>query len=144
MFHKSLEERLSLWSEFRKNLDVVPDPLKSLSEFWSTAPMVIYNHNIDPYNYRSWPSPWEILAENKYDDFTLALMIGYTLKLTKKFNSNKIEVKTMVDSTKTKLYNLVYVNDDVVLNYDRFDTVNASDIEDLLYLENLVEIIFPR
>lgn len=144
MFHKSPEERLTLWSDFRKELDHISDPLNTLAEFWSTAPLVIHNHNIDPYNYKSWPTPWDIIVQNKYDDFTLALMIGYTLKLTKKFNNDKIEVRTMVDSAKTKLYNLVYVNDATVLNYDRFTSVNIRDVDQDLYLENLVDIVFPR
>jgi len=144
MFKQSLEERLTTWSEFRKNLDTDPNPLNSLAEFWAGAPLIIHNHNIDPYNYRSWPTPWEIINENKYDDFTLALMIGYTLKLTKKFNKDKIEVRTMVDSTKTKLYNLVYVNDETILNYNRFAAIKTQDLDSSLYLENLIEVIFPR
>lgn len=144
MFQKSPEERLTRWSDFRKELDHTSDPLNSLAEFWSQAPLIIHNHNIDPYNHRSWPTPWEIIVENKYDDFTLALMMGYTLKLTKKFNNDKIEVRTMVDSNKTKLYNLVYVNEEEVLNYDRFAAIKPQDIDTSLYLENLVEVIFPR
>ena len=144
MFHKSPEERLSAWSEFRKKLDTHSDPLESLADFWSAAPMIVFNHNIDQYNSKSWPTPWEIIVANKYDDFTLALMIGYTLKLTNKFNNNRIEVRTMVDSAKTKLYNLVYVDDVNVLNYDRYKVVTSQEIDDALYLENMVDIVFPR
>lgn len=144
MFHKSPEERLSEWAEFRKNLDTHSDPLNILADFWSAAPMIAFNHNIDQYNSRSWPTPWEIIVDNKYDDFTLALMIGYTLKLTNKFNSAHVEVRTMVDSTKKKLYNLVYVNNIDVLNYDRYKVVTSQEINNSLYLENMVDVVFPR
>lgn len=144
MFHKSPDERLSEWSEFRKNLDTLDNPLTELAEFWSTAPLVIYNHKVDPYNSKQWPTPWEMIVENKYDDFTLALMMAYTLKLTKKYNNDKIEVRTMVDSSKTRLYNLVYVNDTDVLNYERATAIKAQYIDDSLYLENIVDIVFPR
>jgi hypothetical protein len=144
MFHKSPDERLSEWSEFRKNLDTLDNPLTALAEFWSTAPLVIHNHKVDPHNPKNWPTPWDLIVENKYDDFTLALMIGYTLKLTKKYNNDKIEVRTMVDSTKTRLYNLVYVNDADVLNYERAEAIKAQYIDDSLYLENIVDIVFPR
>jgi hypothetical protein len=144
MFHKSPDERLSVWSEFRKDLDTLDDPLTSLVEFWSTAPKIIHNHKIDPYNPKSWPTPWELIVENKYDDFTLALMMAYTLKLTKKHNNDKIEVRTMVDSAKTKLYNLVYVNDENVLNYLPNSAAKAEDIDSSLYLENIINIVFPR
>ena len=144
MFHKSPDERLSDWVEFRKELDSLDDPLTQLTEFWSNAPLIVHNHLIDPHNPKSWPTPWEILYDNKYDDFTLALMIGYTLKLTKKFSSDKIEIRTMVDSSKTKLYNLVYVNDTDILNYDRHGIKKPNEIDNSLYLENIVEVIFPR
>ena len=144
MFHKSPDERLSEWSEFRKNLDTLDNPLTALAAFWSNAPLVIHNHKVDPYNPSSWPTPWDLIVENKYDDFTLALMIAYTLKLTKKYNNDKIEVRTMVDSNKTKLYNLVYVNDADVLNYERATAIKAQYIDDSLYLENIVNVVFPR
>jgi hypothetical protein len=144
MFDKSPDERLSDWSEFRKELDSLDNPLTHLSEFWANAPLVVHNPAIDPYNPKSWPTPWEILYDNKYDDFTLALMMGYTLKLTKKFNDHRIEVRTMVDSSKTKLYNLVYVDDKDILNYDRHIVTTSQEIDNELYLENIVEIIFPR
>jgi hypothetical protein len=144
MFHKSPDERLSEWSEFRKNLDTLDNPLTELAEFWSNAPLVIHNHKVDPHNPKSWPTPWDLIVDNKYDDFTVALMIAYTLKLTKKYNNDKIEVRTMVDSSKTKLYNLVYVNDTDVLNYERAAAIKAQYIDDSLYLENIVDVVFPR
>lgn len=144
MFHKSPDERLSDWSEFRKNLDTLDNPLTELAEFWSNAPLVIHNHKVDPRNPKSWPTPWDLIVDNKYDDFTVALMMAYTLKLTKKYNNDKIEVRTMVDSSKTKLYNLVYVNDTDVLNYERAAAIKAQYIDESLYLENIVDVVFPR
>jgi hypothetical protein len=144
MFKKSSDERLTEWSELRKSLDHIDDPFKKVLDFWNNAPSISYNHRVDPYNVKSWPTPWEIIVENKYDDFTLALMIGYTLKLSNRFKSDRIEIRTMVDYPKTKLYNLVYINENVILNYDKNCVVNSGDIDQNLYLENLIEVIFPR
>ena len=144
MIHKSPEERLASWSAIRKEVDRSDTPLVAVAEFWSTAPLVIYNYKIDQFNPKSWPTPWDIIVENKYDDFTLALMIGLTLKLTHRFALSKIEVRTMVDSAKTKLYNLVYVDDSAVLNFDRSNVVNAADIDPSLYLESSTDVLFPR
>ena len=144
MFDKSPDERLSLWSDLRRNLTTADDPLQLTAEFWSAAPVVIHNPKVDPYNPKSWSTPWELIYDNKYDDFTLALMIGYTLKFSERFKNDRIEIKTMVDSQRTKLYNLVYVNDTVILNYAPNEAVTAQEIDDSLYLENLVEVVFPR
>ena len=144
MFQKSLEERLTEWKALRENLDKSSDPLTTLSEFWGHAPMVPYNHHIDRYNHQSWPTPWDIIVENRYDDFTIALMMAQTLKLTEKFANSKIEVRTMVDETRTKLYNLVYIDDNMVLNYDRWQSIKSQDIPNTFFLENLVDIVRPR
>jgi hypothetical protein len=144
MFKKSPDERLSEWKSLRDNINSSDDPLNVVAEFWSQAPLIPYNRHIDQYNPKSWPTPWEIIVDNQYDDFTLGVMIGYTLKLTEKFANSKIEIRTMVDENRTKLYNLVYVNDSIVLNYDKWKTIKAQEIPDSFLLENLVDISKPR
>lgn len=144
MFHKTTDERLSSWSTIRKMIADSDTPLQLVANFWADAPRIAHNHNIDPYNYRSWPTPWEIIVTNKYDDFSLALMMGYTLKLTPKFSEDLIQIKTLVNQSKTQLYNLVFVNNEYVLNYERDEVTQFADIDSTLYLENQVDVIFPR
>ena len=91
MFNLSPDERLSAWADHRHSLDSSENPLETLIEFWDHPPYVPFNRNVDPYNQRSWPTPWEIIIENKYDDFTKVLMIAWTLKLTATFKDSKIE-----------------------------------------------------
>ena len=144
MFKKSPDERLSEWKAFREALNNSDDPLNQVAEFWSQAPTIPYNHHIDQYNPKSWPTPWEIIVDNKYDDFTLGIMIGYTLKLTEKFSNSKIELRTMVDENRTKLYNLVYIDDNMVLNYNKWNSTTVTEIPDSFLLENLIDITRPR
>jgi hypothetical protein len=139
----SVDQRLSAWVELRKKIDNTESPLEAMVDFWKDLPFVAYNKNVDPYNQRSWPTPWDIISENIYDDFTIAIMMGYTLLLTKKFADSRVEIKTMVDKNQTKLYNLVYLNDNTVLNYDN-GPVKAQDIPDSFRLENLVILERPR
>ena len=144
MFKRPPDERLSEWKSFREELDNSVDPLNKIAEFWGNAPLVLHNHLIDQYNTKSWPTPWEIIVDNKYDDFTLGLMIGYTIKLTEKFANSRVEVRTMVDQNRTKLYNLVYIDDNTVLNYDKWQITTAEKIPDSFLLENLIDIARPR
>lgn len=144
MFNKLPDDRLSEWKSLREAVDQHDDPLNMVAEFWGSAPMVSYNHKIDQYNQKSWPTPWEIIVENRYDDFTLGIMIGYTLKLTEKFSNSKIEVRTLVDENRTKLYNLVYIDNNMVLNYDKWKSIEAEKIPDSFLMENLVDIARPR
>jgi len=144
MFQKTVDERLSAWKNLREKIDSEDDSLSYLIEFWNQVPVVAYNHKIDQYNPKSWPTPWEILVENKYDDFTIALMIGWTLKLTKKFANSNIIIRTMVDETKTRLYNLVYIDENIVLNYSKWKSLTANDIPESFLTENVVNIDRPR
>lgn len=144
MLTKDTDQRLADWRSLRDSIDKSQDPFSVLTEFWSDVPLIPYNHKIDQYNTKSWPTPWEIIVDNRYDDFTLAMMMGLTLKLTDKFANSKIDIKTMVDENRTRLYNLVYVDDSMVLNYDRLRAVKAQDIPDSFLLENQVDILRPR
>lgn len=144
MFEQSVDQRLSSWIDFRKSLNDSTDPLQEVWDLWHQSPFIPYNKNIDPYYQRNWPSPWEIIAENKYDDFTRALMIAWTLKLTNKFAESKIEIRTLVDNKFNREYNLVYVDDSWVINYNDNGPITIKDIPDSFRIENLVEVKAPR
>jgi hypothetical protein len=143
MFHESVDDRLSDWAAFRKSLNTSLTPFEDICEYWRQAPYIPFNHNIDPFNQRSWPTPWDIIVSNKYDDFTKALMIGWTIKLTDKFKSSKIEIKTLVNDQKSCYYNVVYVNDETVLNYNDNGPVSAEKVPDSFFIENIIELKNP-
>jgi len=140
MFQKTVDERLSHWANFRKHIDTSRDPFLDVCEFWRTAPYVPYNNNVDPYNQKSWPTPWEIIVRNRYDDFTKALMIGWTLQLTEKFKTAKIEIKTLVNDQKTCYYNIVCVDDHWAINYNDNGPVLLESISDSFFIENIIEL----
>ena len=140
MFDKSIDDRLSFWSAHRTELEDSSDPLNDVWEFWKSAPYIPYNRNIDPFNQRSWPTPWDIIVENKYDDFTKSLMIAWSLRYTTRFKNSKIEIKTLVDKKKNCYYNVVCVDDSWVINYNDNGPTSIEDLPDSFYLENLIEV----
>lgn len=144
MFELLTDDRLSAWAEHRHQIDQSNNPLEYLATFWDSAPFVPYNRKIDPFNSKSWPTPWEIIVENKYDDFTKALMMSWTLKLTDKFKDSKIEIKTYTDRDNNREYNIVSVNDSAVLNFKDSCVVDPKEIPEGFYLENLIVVQRPR
>lgn len=144
MFNQNIDDRLSSWAEHRAHLSNSTLPFVDVWEFWQHAPYIPYNNKIDPYHQASWPSPWEIIVDNKYDDFTKAVMIAWTLKLTKRFEKSKIEVKTYVDNAKSRQYNIVCVEDTWAINYSDNGPVSLEIMPDSFLLENLVELGTPR
>jgi hypothetical protein len=140
----TVEDKLSDWVRFRNSLVNLPNPLQATVDFWSTTPLIAFNNLVDPYNYRSWPTPWEIIDSDRYDDLTLAIMIGYTIKLTDRFKDSQVEIRIMVDQDRTRLYNLVYVDNQYVLNYQQDSVSLIQDIPVSFFLENVVELVWPR
>lgn len=144
MFKQSVDDRLSSWAKHRANLSQSADPFLDVWEFWKDAPYIPYNHKIDPYHQRSWPSPWEIIVENHYDDFTKALMIAWTIKLSERFKDSRVEIRTLVDNAKNAVYNVVYVNEEVAINYSDNGPVSTESVPGSFLVENLIELNQPR
>jgi hypothetical protein len=144
MFDLPADERLSSWVQLRQNLEISNTPFEDVVEFWANAPFVPYNRNVDPFNQRSWPTPWDIIVENKYDDFTRALMMANTLKLSTRFKNDSITIKTMVDSSQNKSYNIVIINEEKILNYIDNEVVNIKNLPLTFLLENLIELNGPK
>jgi hypothetical protein len=140
MFDLPIEERLSAWVKLRNQIETDQDPFKLVSEFWYPAPFIPYNKLINPYNKKSWPTPWEIIVENQYDDFTKALMMAYSLKFTKKFNDNLIDIRICLDNSKNVYYNIVCIDDKIAINYKDFDAVPWESIRESFLVENLIEV----
>ena len=144
MFNLNYDDRLSSWAQHRDQLDRCDDPYTATWEFWKSAPFVPYNPDIDPFYPRGWPTPWEIIVENRYDDFTKALMIGYSLKWTKRFENTTIEIRTVIDSAKNMSYNIVCVDNRWAINYTDTGPIEMKNWPDNFLVENLVELGVSR
>ncbi len=123
MFNKKYEDRLRAWVDFRDSLVNSPDPIKDVIGLYSKAPAV--NIQVDPWDPSSWLSPWELLRENSYCEFSKILGICYTLQLTDSFLTSAFKIHIItVDST---VKYLLFV-DDKVIGYDPAHAVNVSEL----------------
>lgn len=138
------DSRLAAWSSLRKRLSNSDNPLHEVVEFWNKFQLTTHNHNIDQYYPQSWPTPWDILETNIYDDFTKAIMIGYTLLLSENFKDSVVQIKTMVDMDIKRLYNAVYVDEMHVLNFSDTEVVSPEQIPETCRVENLIILEKPR
>ena len=144
MFNQLPEDRLSSWAEHRAHLEESQDPLMDTLDFWRESPYIPYNNKIDPYNQRSWPTPWEIIVHNKYDDFTRALMMAYTIKYTQRFADRLVEVRTLVDNARNSCYNIVCVDGEWAINYTDIGVIRMDEIPETFLVENLIEVSHRR
>ncbi len=96
------------------------------------APLV--NKHLDPYRVDTWPDPWQIIKDGKYNDLTINLMIGHTLKLTKRFNESQIEIRTYLDTSNKTVYNTCCI-DNKILNYRYGEVVEELELPEELVLQ---------
>ena len=103
-----------------------------------------HNTDIDPYYQGKWPSPWQIIEKNKYDDFTKALMITWSLKLTNRFKESDIKIILAVDRDRHNYYNVVCVNEEWAINYNDEGPILIKDLPDSILTENIIEPVLPH
>lgn len=144
MFNLETDERITAWVSHRKLLENINDALQECWNFWKSAPFIHHNHKIDPFYQKGWPSPWEIIRENKYDDFTKSLMIAWTLKLTERYKDINIRIKFFIDNVNFRQYTVVFVDNQWILNYHDEYPIQISNFDNSLILQNSIEIARPR
>lgn len=116
MFEKRYEQRLEAWSSFRDSLEESEDPLRDVVTFYSNAPYV--SIHTDPWDQSTWPTPWELLNENLYDDFCRVLGMCYSLQLTDRFKGSTFEIHICTLNNLSQIYLLFIDNGKYVLGYD--------------------------
>jgi len=125
IFEKKYEDRLAVWRDFREKLEVSNDPLQDVVDLYNQAPMC--SIHTDPWTPEMWPSPWELVEENKYCDFCRVLGMCYSLQLTDRFKGSKFEIHIGVDAENSDYQYLLYV-DEKVLNYENDSYINATEL----------------
>jgi len=144
MFKLNHDDKISSWAEHRSQLETCDDPFQTVIDFWRDAPFVPYNRNIDPFDSDNWPTPWEIIVDNQYDDFTKSLMIAYSLKFTQRFSNSAIDVRIAIDKIKNIYYNIVCVDNKWAVNYNDNISILIANLPESFSIENIIEVAGSR
>ena len=133
----SVDQRITLWREFRNTLESCKDPYTETLKFWQQAPVT--EKYLNQYNSQEWPTPWELLKENRYCPVAIPLMIGYTLKLTTRFTKVPVLIKISIDIKSQRYYNLVEV-ENTIIDYENNSIVTSSELPDTVVCQEVVEL----
>lgn len=126
MFNLYHSDRIKAWKEFRDQLEVSQNPYQDVAEFWAFAPFV--NSYLDPQNPSSWPDPWKLILEGRYDNLAITLGMLYTLKLTTRFMDTPYEIHmSMPLNEKDQNFFLVMAHSDV-LNFEYKKSLKLVDL----------------
>ena len=127
MWTSGSEDRLKEWKKFREHIGTLPfdKAVADTVHLWSYAPFV--NHHLDKYEPFEWPTPWELLVENKYDDTAKALGMLYTLFLSAHGRNHAFDMLTAKGASNLEVYNLVSIDKGkYILNFI-FDEIISTE-----------------
>lgn len=127
VFDKHGAERLAAWKIFREHLENSSDPLKDVTVFWSRAPFV--SPYLNPNTPESWPDPWRLVLDLRLDQLAISLGILYTLKLTRRFIDQPIEIHMSMLPEKEQIVFPVIVAGKHVLNWEYQTVVDLNEIK---------------
>lgn len=115
MFTKNFEEQLLAWKVFRDSLEESDSPFEDLIDFYRRAPRT--RISCDPWDKSTWATPWELLSENNYCEFSIVLGMCYSLQLTNRFKDSNFEIHIYTDRENSETHYLLLV-DDVIIGYN--------------------------
>lgn len=128
MFDLYGNDRLTAWKKFRNNLETSSQPFEDVSEFWSKAPFV--NQFLDRHDPKSWPDPWHLIIDGKFDDLAICLGMLYTLKLTQRFTGSVYEIHISMPDHNTQDHFFLVVDRSKVLNLAYREVIDFSSISE--------------
>lgn len=132
-------DRLTAWKQFRSSLETSSRPFADVAEFWSKAPFV--NQFLDRQAPKSWPDPWHLILDGKFDDLAICLGMCYTLKLTQRFSDSVYEIHMSMPLQDTSERFFLVVDRSAVLNLvyrEALDYAAVGNIQTSLIYEYLV------
>lgn len=136
-FDTNVDERITQWRAFRNTLEECDNPYQRTLEFWQRAPVI--DKYLNQYNSQEWPTPWELLKENRFCPVAIPLMIGYTLKLTTRFTNVPVLIKISIDIQSQRYYNLVEV-ENTIIDYENNSIVISNELPETVVCQEVVEL----
>jgi len=127
VFDLNETNKLQQWKNFRNSLEVSSTAFEDVAQFWSRAPFV--SNYLDPFDSKSWPDPWQLIINNKFDDLGIVLGMCYTLQLTERFKDNKFEIHMSMSQLKKDWRYMLLIDDNTVLNWNYGSVTNFNEID---------------
>lgn len=117
-FLLSYEDRINEWKSLRnkiKNFEV-EEQLNEVNKWWNLAPLIKFNIDIES---KIWPTPWEILLNNKYCDISKAYMMLKTLILSNEefWIESRFKLLYVKDIVNEDIYMILLVDNKYILNH---------------------------
>jgi hypothetical protein len=113
--------------------------LDRTAKLWATAPMAMPHLAFDlP---ETWPSPWDLISWDRWDEVGINLGIYYTLFFTNRFDKRDLDVVIYNNKESSTIMPTVDVYNKYTLNWSSGMVVNTSIVSDSVsWRYNYVEL----
>ena len=121
MWPKNYDSRLTAWVDLRARCARAPleSSLQNINIWWHQTPWKPYYLHWD--DCRTWPDPWQLLADDIYCDVARALGMLYTIRLLERNDCDSVQM------VRAEQGNLVLVqHGKYVLNWSSDTIVNIA------------------
>ena len=129
-FLLSSSERLAAWREFRAVLkqQSESDQLAGLAKWAGQIPVITYSIDFD--NPQSWPTPWELIHENRFCPTAVAYLMEQTLIMLD-WDTSRLKLVYIKNTDDQEQKMILVVDDSWALNYSigelfNFDTIRSG------------------
>jgi hypothetical protein len=144
---RSSDERLSEWRDFRLGLqelygqydpdsdcndDILLSSLSAIDMWWQHAPLV--SVAIDPYNYKFWPSVWEIVHQGECCKYSKGLAMAYTMYYMDP--NAHVTVERVYDQTHNDEYFMATFNGQYGLNTPYSPVLDLKSVDSIISKES--------
>lgn len=115
-------ERLADWKTLRESLKTLPldEQLARVAHYWGQAPLDRFAYDAD--DATSWPTMWEMIAENRWCRNSVAIGMEQTLRLSG-IDASRLKLSYIKDYDLSDMVLVLIVDETYVLNYEHA-TVN--------------------
>jgi hypothetical protein len=126
-FLLSSSDRLTAWRDLRNTLSEISelDQLTQLAHWAGLCPLVKYS--LDPETPSSWPTPWDVLHENKLCSTALAYIAEQTLIMIG-WNPDRLRLVYLKNITEQEMRMILLVDDTWAINYSQSELFNFDII----------------
>jgi len=125
MWYKKGNDRLSEWRKFRYLQKSLPlnEQLQNTVNLWKDCHLG--HTHYDFLNIKDWPTPWELVLEDSFDDFSRALGMAFTLIMIDDWQNESLFLRCYKDSDRSTFYHTLELND-IILNFNLGEIINKN------------------
>jgi hypothetical protein len=110
------DEQLTAWKALREEIKSLDDTaaLQRVADYWAMAPIMKLAY--DPESCSEWPSPWEMIHNNNWCPYSVAIGMEFTLRLAG-WEPSRMTLHLIRDYDISEQMMVLKIDESLVLNY---------------------------